>query len=113
MITITWKRYIKDCQELKRKIKGFYKGIVIIPKGGLFVGAIVSQKFEGLPIIVDREPVGYKNYLIIDDLVDTGKTLKNVEGKIAVLYWKPKSIVTPDFYVRQYPDKWISFPYEI
>ena len=67
------------------------------------------------------EPVQGKNVLIVDDVADTGKTLKVVKEdiiekgardvKIAVIAKKPKSIVDPDYYIFQ-TDKWIIFPWE-
>ena len=67
------------------------------------------------------EPVQGKNVLIVDDVADTGKTLKVVKEdiiqkgardvRIAVIAKKPKSIVDPDYYIFQ-TDKWIIFPWE-
>jgi len=58
--------------------------------------------------------------LIVDDLVDTGETLKNIkqgEREIkfdsAVIYYKPRSIVIPTYFVEQVNNSdWIIFPYE-
>lgn len=59
--------------------------------------------------------------LVVDDVADTGNTLKvvidhleeKVEGeiKIATLVWKPKSSIKPDFYVFV-TDRWVIFPWE-
>ena len=67
------------------------------------------------------EPVKGKNVLIVDDVADTGKTLKVVredlvakdakEVRIAVIAKKPQSIVDPDYYIFQ-TDQWIVFPWE-
>ena len=58
------------------------------------------------------------NNLIIDELIDYGRTIKTfdehfgLEGNaVAVLFWYlegPK----PDFYVKEKPDAWIVFPWE-
>lgn len=65
----------------------------------------------------------YNNILIVDDLVDTGKTVEFVKNhfknelpnnsiKIAALYYKPKkSVIKPDYYVEETSD-WIVFPWE-
>jgi hypoxanthine phosphoribosyltransferase len=67
----------------------------------------------------------YKNYetiLIIDDLADTGETLDavlkllkqhltNATIKSAVLFYKTKSKIKPDYYVEETTD-WIVFPWE-
>ena len=66
-------------------------------------------------------PVEGKRILILDDVADTGKTLKLVrdhlldkgagEVKIATIYYKPWSIITPDYYERE-TKRWIVFPWE-
>ena len=66
-------------------------------------------------------PVEGKRILILDDVADTGKTLKLVrdhlldkgagEVKIATIYYKPWSIVRPDYYEKK-TRKWIVFPWE-
>ncbi len=63
--------------------------------------------------------------LVADDLVDSGKTLQRVcahlqqrfgaitELRTAVLWWKPVSLVSPDYYVRKLPaNPWIHQPFE-
>ncbi len=67
------------------------------------------------------EPIKGKNVLIVDDVADTGKTLKVVredlvakgakEVRIAVIAKKPQSIVDPDYYIFQ-TGQWIVFPWE-
>lgn len=51
--------------------------------------------------------------LIVDDVMDSGKTLKEFVGKfdIAVVYWKTYCKYTPTFYADKSED-WIVFPYE-
>lgn len=66
--------------------------------------------------------VAGKRILIVDEVADTGKSLKLVkehsleqgaaEAKIATVYYKPWSIVKPDYYSKQTSD-WIVFPWEI
>ncbi len=72
---------------------------------------------QPLPIEVDG-----KQILLVDDIADSGKSLKLVKKhlfdqgaadvKICALYCKPWSIVTPDFLART-TDAWICFPHEI
>lgn len=69
-----------------------------------------------------------KRVLIVDDVADSGKTLKmvmdmiakhglspdgetsvHVDAHSAVIYEKPRSISKPD-YVWKVTDKWINFP---
>jgi hypoxanthine phosphoribosyltransferase len=60
--------------------------------------------------------------LVVDEVADTGKSLKLVkehiieqgatEVKIATVYYKPWSIVKPDYYEKE-TSQWIVFPWEI
>lgn len=63
-----------------------------------------------------------RTVLIVDEVADTGKSLKLVkehiveqgarEVKIATLYYKPWSIVKPDYYAKE-TSVWVVFPWEI
>ncbi len=63
-----------------------------------------------------------KKTLLIDDVVDTGKSAMLIkthidnegakETKILTLYYKPWSIVVPDYFSKETSD-WIVFPWEI
>jgi hypothetical protein len=78
---------------------------------------------KGEPVIT--QPVSMsvqgKKVLVVDDVADTGKSLHLVrlhlieksatEVKIATLYYKPWSILTPDYYERK-TSSWIIFPWE-
>ena len=64
-----------------------------------------------------------KNWLIVDDISDTGNSLKFVidkyftaenKFKVATIVMKPKTGYIPDVYATLVPqDNWIVFPYEI
>ncbi|MEM2166204.1 MAG: phosphoribosyltransferase [Candidatus Bathyarchaeia archaeon] len=78
---------------------------------------------ESEPIITQplSMHVAGKNILIMDDVADTGRSLKLVKEhvmeknaksiKIATIYYKPWSIIVPDYYVRV-TRRWIVFPWE-
>jgi hypoxanthine phosphoribosyltransferase len=63
-----------------------------------------------------------KRILIVDEVADTGKSLKMVkkhivqegalEARTVTVYYKPWSIVRPDYYAKETSD-WIVFPWEI
>ena len=63
-----------------------------------------------------------KKVLIADDVADTGKSLKLVkehilqqgakEARIATIYYKPWSVVKPDYYERE-TRLWVVFPWEM
>ncbi|MDB5392852.1 MAG: xanthine-guanine phosphoribosyltransferase, partial [Rhodospirillales bacterium] len=57
-------------------------------------------------------------WLVIDDLVDTGATMRIVRtmlprAYVGVLYAKPTGRPFADTFVREFPqDSWIDFPWE-
>jgi hypoxanthine phosphoribosyltransferase len=72
-----------------------------------------------LPPIPDPVDLHDQRVLIADDVADTGKTLELVrkeisehvaEARCAVLYHKPRSIITPE-YVWAHTERWINFPW--
>jgi hypoxanthine phosphoribosyltransferase len=72
-----------------------------------------------LPPVPELVDVGHSDLLIVDDVADTGATLRVVqrfcEGKVAhvrtaVLYEKSRSVVKCD-YVWRRTDRWITFPW--
>jgi hypoxanthine phosphoribosyltransferase len=66
-------------------------------------------------------PVKDKNVLVVDDVADTGESLKLVnsylknqgasEIKIATIYYKPWSVIVPHYYEKE-TRCWIVFPWE-
>jgi len=130
--------------ELAEKIKksGFKPDIIVgISRGGWPPARIMSDLLEnpnvasikvefylGVYETVDKPiitqpisiPIKDKRILIVDDVSDTGKTLKLVydelakqsrEVKMATLYYKPWADYKPDFYAKV-TDAWIIFPWE-
>lgn len=71
------------------------------------------------PVSMD---VADKKVLVVDEVSDTGKSLRLVkehiinqgagDAKIATVYYKPWSIVLPDYYGKE-TSRWIVFPWEI
>ncbi len=86
-----------------------------------YVGVAETQKEPVLTQPVSMDVTG-KKVLIVDEVADTGKSLRLVrdhiigeranEAKTATLYYKPWSIVTPDYYEKE-TNRWIVFPWEI
>ncbi|KYH41778.1 MAG: phosphoribosyltransferase [Candidatus Bathyarchaeota archaeon B26-1] len=78
---------------------------------------------KGEPVITQplSVPVKGRRVLIMDDVADTGKSLRLVrdhvekngatEIKLATIYYKPWSEIKPDYYVRE-TEAWIVFPWE-
>ncbi len=117
--------------------------LVAVSRGGWIPGRVLSDLLENpniatikveyyvdiykthtKPKITQPLPIEVKGkkILLVDDIADSGKSLKlvkehlaeqgAVEVKICTLYYKPWSILTPDFFVRS-TDAWVCFPHEI
>ncbi|MDO5728472.1 MAG: phosphoribosyltransferase [Actinomycetaceae bacterium] len=82
-----------------------------------------------LPPLMDVSALEGKRVLVVDDVADSGKTLKmvmeliaehglsldgkstvSVDAKSAVIYEKSRSVIKPDF-VWKHTDLWINFPW--
>lgn len=145
-LVLSWSQLFSDTLRLCRQIKEseyLPNVIVVIARGGWVIGRVVSDvlkvsdvaslgvkfyedvnKRSKRPIITQplNVDVTDKDVLLLDEVVDTGKTLSLARAhvkamnprqvKTATLYKKPWSLVKPDYYVREV-DKWIIFPYEL
>lgn len=143
---LSWNKLHRDIIKLCSKIEeSKYEPeiLVAIARGGWVIGRIVSdileidnitdlhvsfyediKKTKKEPIILEGvgKEVKDKRVLIVDDISDTGESLRiSVEYvksknpskiKVATLYVKPWTKFWPDYYVRE-TDKWIIYPYEV
>jgi len=90
-------------------------------KAEFYLG-VAETKME--PILTQPVSVAVagKKVLIVDEVADTGKSLELVkkhivkqgacEVKIATVYYKPWSVVVPDYYGKE-TSRWIVFPWEM
>ena len=84
------------------------KSITGIERGGLIPAVMISHKLN-IPYVTKIN----KDTLVIDDICDTGETLKNtVAGYTATLHYKPTASFTPDFYAKQVGTEWLVYPWE-
>lgn len=141
-----WNYIYELCIEVADKIRqSEYRPdlLVAVARGGWIPGRVLSDLLENpevatikvehyvgiyktrsKPEITQPLPIDVtgKKILLVDDIADSGKSLKLVKGyllnqgatdvKICALYCKPWSIVVPDFSARM-TDAWIWFPHEI
>ena len=72
-----------------------------------------------LPPVLNLDDIANRRVLVVDDVADTGETLRLVlekctpavdDVRAAVLYEKPRSVVRSD-YVWRRTDRWIDFPW--
>lgn len=138
---ISWEELEKDCFELAKKLKKEkFDRILCISRGGL-VWARMFSDLLNLPVShltvtsyqhlkqqketkITETPKDLKNqkFLVIDEIVDSGKTLQVVidylkEQKITGFKTLAPIVRTfskplPDFYLKVI-DEWIIFPYEM
>lgn len=141
----TWDNIYEMLINIALRIKGSgFKPdyIVGVSRGGWAPGRILSDLLENThtanikiefyvgiekttrkPIVTQplAEDITKKNILVVDDVSDTGESLKvaldHVVGKgaanvkTATVYYKPHSILKPDFFADSTSD-WIIFPWE-
>ena len=93
---LTIKELDEKVNQLAQKIKKNgkkYRNIYAVPRGGYLIGLILSDALR-IPMELDKECIK-KETLIVDDLIDSGKTLsqfpKNDKAVLFVKNGKKKS----------------------
>ena len=106
MLKIDYKKLKSDLDNLVKLVpKDKYKSIYAIPRGGVPIGMYLASKLN-LELVDKIEQAT----LVVDDLIDSGNTTKDIKNDIAVLYIKSHS-PEPTYYVDKI-DGWIELPYE-
>ncbi|OGG24174.1 hypothetical protein A3A79_03210 [Candidatus Gottesmanbacteria bacterium RIFCSPLOWO2_01_FULL_43_11b] len=143
-LPVSWNEYIVLAQNLAASLlknEGPFDEIVAIARGGLTLGHLLSDHLH-LPICsitiqsytdiqkqgelqitakLGRHITG-KRILLVDDIADSGKTLKRAVNYLrrfkpssittATMFYKPHSIFHPDYFIQE-TKKWVIFPTEI
>jgi hypoxanthine phosphoribosyltransferase len=119
---ITYKEYDILISDLVFQIKesSIFKNIKLIYtfiRGGLPIATHLSH-FLDRPLLIHNDEIDLStipcdSMLVTDDIADTGKTLDGFQRLFptATLFYKPRSIVEPTFYVLK-TEKWVVFPWE-
>jgi len=135
---VSWEQLHRDAKALAWRLseKGPWGQIVAITRGGLVPAAIVAReldvrmvdticvssydhKVRGDIRILKGVPGDGTDTLIVDDLVDTGKTAKMVRDMLpkahfATVYAKPAGRPLVDTFVTEVSqDTWIHFPWDL
>ena len=130
--TVSWDRIITLAKDLARQIEStnYIPDIILaISRGGWVPGRLLSD-YLGIETLADitintkvRTPsyVLNKKVLIVDDIADSGKTLKKVmefavnnmvkDLRTATLFYKTISIIRPNWFAEE-TEAWIIFPWE-
>lgn len=112
--------------------------ILAVTRGGLIPAALVTRRLgiarietmglesyhgqvqdDVIKVIKEADSAFLKDTLIIDDLVDTGKTFSHLREHtqnciFATLYAKPSGAPYSDCYVKTFAqDTWVDFPWEM
>ena len=137
--TVTWDQLHRDARALAWRLleRGPYVGIVAITRGGLIPAAVIARELEcrvvetisivtydeekrGEPRVV-KSPAAAgdgSGWLVIDDLVDTGTTLRLVRAllpraHVATVYAKPAGKPLVDSFITEVSQEtWILFPWD-
>jgi len=144
-IIISWVELHRDARYLSEVLhaKGPWKGIIAITRGGLVPAALVARELDirlvdticvtnydagkaggpaqqqGQVKVLKGVAGDGEGYLLIDDLVDTGRTAQAVRSLLpkahfATLYAKPAGRPIVDTFVKEFKQtKWIHFPWDI
>ena len=137
---MSWEELHRNSKALAWRLSELnpYKGIIAVTRGGLVPAAIVAreldirlidtvcvlsynQKNKGDVNILKECAIANdgKDWLIVDDLVDTGETIKTIRQTLpnahyATVYAKPSGRGQVDTYVTEVSqDTWIYFPWDM
>jgi xanthine phosphoribosyltransferase len=135
---VSWEELHRHAKALAWRLAemGPWKGIVAITRGGLVPAAILARELDCRVIdtvcissydhqnqrearILKAVEGDGEGWLIVDDLVDTGKTAKIVremlpKAHFATIYAKPAGRPLVDTFVTEVSqDTWIFFPWDI
>jgi xanthine phosphoribosyltransferase len=142
-ISITWAELHIDARTLAKQLKNItpWKGIIAITRGGLIPAALIAQELnirlieticissyedksagiyakQSEPELIKTVDGNGQGFLLIDDLVDSGKTASLVkallpEAHLATLYAKPSGKAYANSFVKEFAQhQWVIFPWE-
>src|SRR5712675_1750159 len=118
---VSWDEFHRDARALAWRLAaaGPFQVIVAITRGGLVPAGIVARELRVLKPVADGIlALGGQGVLIVDDLVDTGRTAKLVrdvlpKAHFASVYAKPLGKPMVDTFITEVSqDTWIFFPWD-
>lgn len=134
---ISWDQLHRDSKALAWRLVNMkeWKGIITITRGGLVPASIIARELEIRLVdtvcissydfkeqadikILKQVDIDSNDWLLIDDLVDTGKTARIVRDMLpkahfATVYAKPAGRPLVDTFITEVSqDTWILFPWD-
>ena len=134
---ISWEQLHRDAKALAWRLVGMntWQGIVTITRGGLVPASIIARELEirlvdtvcissydfkdmGESKILKSVDIDDTDWLLVDDLVDTGRTAGIVRDMLpnahfATVYAKPEGRPLVDTFITELSqDTWILFPWD-
>lgn len=139
---VSWEELHRNSRALAWRLMelGPWQGVIAVTRGGLVPAAVVARELELRRIDtyciasyddLDRDgdvlvlkkpsvsPAGGEGWLVVDDLVDTGRTIEQVRAQlpqahVATVYAKPQGRPEVDTYITEVSqDTWILFPWDM
>lgn len=135
---VSWQELHRDAKALSWRLAahGPWQGIVAVTRGGLVPAHIVARELDIRLIdtvcissydnedlresqVLKRAQGDGKGWLVIDDLVDTGRTGRVVremlpQAHFATVYAKPAGRPVVDTFITEVSqDTWILFPWDV
>lgn len=136
---VSWEQLHRDSKALAWRLVETprpWTGIVAISRGGLVPAAVIARELEvrvvdticvasyeeqtqGEVRILKETVASGDGWLIVDDLVDTGRTARAVRNRLpdahfATVYAKPAGRPLVDTFVTEVSqDTWILFPWDL
>jgi len=139
----SYKEFAKDAKELSAQLKAYKPDTLLaVARGGLTLGHFIAQALDTRRLFAlnsihyEKDKVldtieifnipdlsDAKKVVVIDDIVDSGVTLKevlkklkhlypNCEFKLATIFYKPTAVIQADFKVKE-ATQWIDFFWEV
>ena len=134
---ISWEQLHRDAKALAWRLLDMktWKGIIAITRGGLVPASIIARELEirlvdtvcissydfkdmGESKILKSVDIDDTDWLLVDDLVDTGRTAGIVRDMLpnahfATVYAKPEGRPLVDTFITEVSqDTWILFPWD-
>ncbi|NLZ17443.1 MAG: xanthine phosphoribosyltransferase [Desulfobulbaceae bacterium] len=135
---ISWEQLHRDAKALAWRLLSmeYFKGIIAITRGGLVPAAIIARELDihlveticissydwqdkkGEAEVLKTVEGDGQGWLLVDDLVDTGRTAKVVKQLVpkahfATIYAKPAGRPLVDTFITEVSqDTWILFPWD-